>query len=88
MIKVIADNFMVCADCLSVIVNGDASSLDYSYSEEEAETRLLEIELGMANAGGNICLGDDDKDDEFSSRSCDCCNDGLAGPRYHCVVLA
>lgn len=88
MLKIIDNNFMVCEDCLSFIVNGDVSGLDYSYSEEEAEKRLLEIESGIAaRGGGNICRGDGDKDNEFSFRSCDCCGDGLAGPRHHCVVL-
>lgn len=87
MIKMINENFMVCDDCLPIIVNGDASGLDYSYTEEEAEHRLQEIETGIAGAGGYICLGDETRDHEFSSRFCDCCNDGLAGYRHHCVIL-
>jgi len=41
-VDIIDDDFMVCTDCLMIIANDDASGLDYSLGEEEAEARELE----------------------------------------------
>lgn len=87
MAEVIDDNFMVCTDCLMVIANADYSGLDYYYSEEEAAQRKEAIDDGIAHTKGHICVGDSEKDNDFSSSWCDCCHTPLAGPRHHCVVL-
>lgn len=88
MVDIVDDDFMVCTDCLMAIANDDYSGLDYHYSEAEATERMAEIQAGMAAAGGNICCGEADRDEEFSSRDCDCCGSSLAGSRHHCVVLS
>ena len=92
MVNVIDDNFMVCSECLSAIVNDDYSGLDYSYDEQEANERMAHIQecirWEQVQNGGYIVLGDEEKDDEFSSRSCSCCGSHLAGSRHHCIVLS
>ena len=87
MAQVIDDDFMVCTDCLMAIANDDYSGLDYHYSAAEAGQRMADIKTGMDSAGGYICCGDSDRDEEFSTRDCDCCGCYLAGSRHHCVVL-
>jgi len=86
MVDIIDDNFLICTDCLMLIANGDDSGLDYHYGRGAAD-RLAEIEAGIAAAGGNIVPGEFDRDEEFSTRDCDCCGSSLAGSRHHCVVL-
>jgi hypothetical protein len=89
-LEVIDDDFMVCTDCLMIIANDDASGLDYSLGEEEAEVREHEIREAIAEIQreeGQIAVGDSDKDDEFSSSPCACCGTRLAGARHHCVLL-
>ena len=87
MTDIIDDDFLVCTDCLMAIANGDTSGLDFHYSPSDATRRLDEIHAGMAAAGGSIVCGDSERDEEFSTRDCDCCGCGLAGSRHHCVVL-
>ena len=87
--KIIDDEFMVCADCLMIIANGDDSGLDYHYGKDAAE-RLAKIEAGLSAVSavsGYVSVGDSDRDDEFSTRDCDCCGTTLAGSRHHCVVI-
>lgn len=88
MATIIDEDYRVCADCYHVITNGDYTYLDYHYNEKDAAKRVKEINKGIANAGGHICAGDSDKDDEFAKRPCDCCGSKLHGARYHCVVLS
>lgn len=90
MAVIVNGSFMVCGDCLPVIVNGDYSHLDYHYSEEEAEEKMKEIDQGIAAAveGGRwISSGDTNEDVEFSRSPCHCCGDRLAGSRYHFVIM-
>ncbi len=85
MVKVIDDQFMVCADCTPVLANGDYTHLDYYYSDPAPVIKA--INEGINNAGGYIALGDRDQDHNFSRYSCDCCGTRLAGGRTHFVVL-
>ena len=87
MTDIIDDEYMVCTDCLLAIANGDTSGLDFHYPPSDATRRMDEIHTGMAAAGGSIVCGDSERDEEFSTRDCDCCGCGLAGSRHHCVVL-
>lgn len=80
------DNAMVCIDCLSVIANGDYSGLAMHPDTEDQRTG--EINKGLDEMEGSICVGDSGLDCEFSKQSCDCCESPLAGSRHHCVVLA
>ena len=84
--KLIDDNFMVCADCIQVIANGDYSGLDYYYSHDAAAARVIEIDNGIKECGGYPMVGDSEKDEEFSTCDCDCCGSPLAGSRHHCVI--
>ncbi|WP_445000250.1 hypothetical protein [Halomonas mongoliensis] len=89
-LAIIDDDFMVCTDCLMIIANDDASGLDYSLGEEEAEVReheILEAIAEIQREEGQIAVGDSGKDDEFSSSPCACCGTRLAGARHHCVLL-
>lgn len=87
MVKIINDQFMVCADCTPVLANGDYSALDYYYDPTECEDKIKRINDGMASAGGYIALGDRERDHDFSTEWCDCCGTHLAGSRTHFVVL-
>lgn len=82
--RVIDDNFMVCADCIMVIANGDWSGLEFY---EERSKRAAEIENGIENTEGEIVPGDSENDREFSKAPCECCGSPLAGTRHHCVLL-
>lgn len=87
---IIDDDFMVCTDCLMIIANDDASGLDYSLGEEEAEARKWEIRGAIAEIQREeeqIAVGDSDRAHEFSSSPCACCGTRLAGARHHCVIL-
>lgn len=89
-LAIIDDDFMVCTDCLMIIANDDASGLDYSLGEEEAEVREQEIRGAITEIQreeGHIAVGDSDRGDEFSSSPCACCGSRLAGARHHCVIL-
>ncbi|MCE0732429.1 hypothetical protein LWH48_06385 [Halomonas sp. G15] len=89
-LAIIDDDFMVCTDCLMIIANDDATGLDYSLGEDEAEAREREIREAIAEIQreqGQIAVGDSDKDDVFSAGPCACCGTRLAGARHHCVIL-
>ena len=86
MLRIVDDEYMVCVDCLMVIANGDYSGLANNPDTEDRRTEA--INRGLDRAGGNVCCGDQDKDEEFSSRGCDNCRSNLAGSLHHCVVLA
>lgn len=88
MVKIIDDQFMVCADCTPVLANGEYTHLDYYYPDPaECEDKIKAIDKGMDDAGGYIALGDREHDEEFSRDRCDCCGTRLAGSRTHFVVL-
>lgn len=83
-------DLMVCSDCLPVIVNGDASHLDYYYTDEDAQKRMEEIEQGIkeySEHGYYLAGGDSETYEEFSTSSCDCCGGKLYGSRYHVVGI-
>ena len=84
------DKYMVCQDCFLIIATGDATSLDYHYSEDEADQRLADIEAGIdALVDGHDWIGPGDSEAaiEFSRSACDCCDETLAGSRHEVIVL-
>ncbi len=85
MLKIVDDEYMVCGDCLMVIANADYSGL--ANNPDTEDRRIEAINRGLESAGGNVCCGDEEKDEEFSSRGCDNCCSNLAGSLHHCVVL-
>lgn len=85
MINIVDDEYMVCVDCLMVIANGDYSGLALNPDTEDRRTEA--INRGLDRAGGSVCCGDQDKDEEFSNRGCDNCGCNLAGSLHHCVIL-
>ncbi|MFN2332480.1 MAG: hypothetical protein ABR580_11615 [Halomonas sp.] len=90
MAKIVDDHFMVCADCLMIIANDDATGLDHFLDEESAAARERELRHSIAAAqrdGNYLVVGDSEQDEEFSTSSCDCCNTSLAGSRHHCVLM-
>lgn len=90
MATILDDHFMVCTDCLMIIANDDASGLDYHLNEADAAAREREIRRSIAAhaSEGHIAVGDSERDEEFSSSPCDCCNFSLAGSRHHCVLMS
>jgi hypothetical protein len=90
---VVQDDLWLCTDCLMIAVNGDASGLDYSYSEKEAAQRLAAIEAGLDELGPHLVPDFDSEADEdngireFSSCGCDCCGSRLAGEFHRFAVL-
>jgi hypothetical protein len=85
--KVINDNYQVCDDCTPVLANGDYTHLDYHYDEPVASEVMARINQGMSEAGGDIELGNPNKDLDFSKRNCDCCGAGQYGRRTHFYVV-
>lgn len=85
-ITILDDNFMVCADCLMIIANDDASGLDYAMDEDAAAERENEIRESIAALEGRVAVGDSENDEEFSSSACDCCGTRDAGSRHHCLL--
>lgn len=86
---IIDDNFMVCGECLQALINDDYTSLDYYYDEAESTARMEAIQQGIDDIciDGYACLGDSDKDEDFSRSPCECCHTALHGSRYHMVIL-
>ncbi len=83
------ETYDVCTDCLEVIVNGDYSGLDYYLSPEEAEAKANEINEGIATlqADGGYLVDAGEEPDEFSTRSCDCCEEYKAGTRHEVSLI-
>ncbi len=83
MASVLDDDAWVCADCLMIIANGDASGMD-----DETEKRVL---AGIAAIDGYLACNDDPETGEgtrdFSSNSCDVCGTHLAGSRHRMAIL-
>ena len=79
-----------CADCVHPVANGDFSSLDYYYQQEESDRRYKRIVQGMEELceehGGSLHIGDPVS--EFSRERCDICGTTLGGSRHGIVVLA
>ena len=81
------EQIWVCSDCIQVIANGDATGLDYSYSEKAARRKLKQIEVGiedLQSEGGQLIAGEET--DEFSVSPCECCCSALPGDRYECLI--
>lgn len=89
--KTIADDLWMCCDCLPIVVNGDATTLDYHYTPLEAAQRLIDIGRGIEGQGGHIVEDFDSETgegiEEFSRRDCDICGCDLAGTRYRYALL-
>ena len=84
-VKVIADDLLICGDCIQAIANDDYSGLDYYYGPEEAEKRMKAIQEGIANLGGYPVVGEEYG---FSWQGCDCCGSNLGGDKHYCCVLS
>ena len=85
--KVNIENIAVCSDCIQVTVNDDYTGLDYHYNEQEAEQKHKEIMAGILALSSLGYLVSTGEEDEFSTRSCDCCLTRLAGSRHYCHTL-
>ena len=83
----IIEEWAVCQDCLQYIVNDDTSGLSYHLSEVEVEEKIADMQRGLngLEEGQHPALGGEDLG--FSSSSCDCCGDHLAGDRYRINIL-
>jgi hypothetical protein len=90
-ITIIDDDLWFCEDCTQAAVNDDYSGLDYYLSEKAAARRMKEIQEALAYLGrqGNVVpnFDEDEGEDEFSTRDCDCCGTGLAGWRMRFSLL-
>jgi hypothetical protein len=85
--KVIIENLALCEDCTLAAVNDDYSGLDYHYTAEESTIRRKEITAGLKSLGAGLCYDSNREDDEFSTRTCDCCKTRLAGKRFPFIVV-
>ncbi|MBF7052256.1 hypothetical protein IOC61_02865 [Halomonas sp. KAO] len=91
MATIVDDHVMVCADCLMIIANDDATGLDYFLDEENAAVRERNVRDSIAAVqrdGDYLVAGDSEQDEVFSTSPCDCCNSTLAGSRHHCVLMS
>lgn len=93
MARILYDDLEFCADCTMVAVTGDATSLDYHYSESEASERHKAICDGLddwARKGTVVPLYDVETGegiDEFRKVPCDCCGSRLYGSRHIFGIL-
>lgn len=89
--KVVRDGIWLCADCLMVACNGDASGLDFSYGPDEAAAKLARIEAGLERLGPHLVPAFDSETEEgirdFSACGCDCCGSRLAGTMHEFAIL-
>lgn len=82
------DKIEVCSDCLSPIMYGDFTELDYYYSSDEADARAAEIEAGMNKLSERGALVNSDLDGaEFSKFPCECCGSKLHGRRHAIAII-
>jgi hypothetical protein len=79
MVKVTQDDVMICTDCMMYIANGELP--------EDNSDNWSPKTLEQNWKGYQLCLGDSDKDDEFSTLPCEGCSSRFAGARFHCVAL-
>ena len=76
MTTVLRDDLWLCEDCLSPVVNGDFTALDYHYSEPKASLRMEEISAGMERLSFLVADFDSETGEgilEFATKTCDCC---------------
>ena len=77
------DDVTLCQDCHQYLQTGDPTFLDYHYSQEEAASKLEDMEAGLrefqCDYGNLHTLG---VELEFSNLRCDICETTLAGKRY------
>ena len=73
---------LICADCLQILANDDASSLEYHYGDEAAarEAEIREQLALAASDGWEWAV--DGASYGFSSTCCDGCGSALAGDRF------
>lgn len=83
MVRVIADELLVCGDCAQVIANGEIDD----GTDRGDEIAALQVEVWGADAWG-LVLGDTDDMVDFSTRRCDGCGTYLAGERFPAAVLS
>jgi hypothetical protein len=76
----VIDELQVCGDCLMIIANDDETGI-------ESEADIKRIRNAINARSGYLYLGNEEKNGGFSWRSCECCNNGLGGERYHVVEL-
>lgn len=89
---VVRDDLWLCADCLLIAVNDDASSLDYYYGDRAAE-RLAIIVAGLEKLGPHLVPDFDSETGEGIEEfyrpflGCACCGSRLAGEFHRFAVL-
>tara|TARA_R100000664_G_scaffold27686_1_gene38526 strand:+ start:2137 stop:2403 length:267 start_codon:yes stop_codon:yes gene_type:complete len=74
------EEWKVCDTCANYIANGDATSLDYYYQEEEAAKILDTMNKNLEEAQGHAVLSSEEPYG-FSNYTCDCC-ESQAGDRH------
>lgn len=77
----VVNELMACIDCLLYVANGDLPE-DDTGQLEEAIGEHLDLSVHQY-----LVCGDNDKDDEFSWRACECCGSTLGGSRHLLVLL-
>lgn len=82
--KMLNEDLWLCEDCIMPAVYGDFTGLDYYYSPDESSEKQAIISEGLDKLG-TICITDDVE--EFSHKTCDCCNTRLGGKRYNFAQL-
>ena len=83
----VQDDLFVCTDCLIVIANADYTALAMHPETEDKRTEEINAGLDRLAEIGHVVCGDHERDEEFSTRSCECCESDLYGARHHCVLL-
>lgn len=85
--KILLDDLWFCCDCTIYAVNGDFN--DISDKRAKKIERCAEELAGQGHLVPDFDTNktEDNGHEEFSRRSCDCCDSGLAGEFHRFAVL-
>lgn len=88
----VVDTLKVCSDCFDYMELPENDSIYYHYGEEEVVEFLDKMEKAQQALKSRYtdCLiahDGEEKDEDFSHASCDCCASSLAGKRHSYSVI-
>ncbi len=78
-------HYKACNDCSPILANGDASHLDFFYTQKDADEMLVKINDGIAAVverdGVTLSIGSPDNYEGSTVEPCSFCGTKLRGER-------